>query len=156
MSGIYAENTECEDKMKQTTDYMVGNTAFQIVNKGKKIIVVDVEKEKARKKFWRKCLFTLAAGVVIFLLCLNFVRLENNKVMLNSQVYAMQGEITEIEGELRTLEKMGEQKAVDFTDILKQAKAMGMKFPKENQICYYKADKSTAVRVKYQKIAMEN
>lgn len=133
--------------MKYTTDYMVGNTAFQIVNKGKKIIVVDVEKEKARKRFWRKCLFTLAAGICMFFICLNFVNLENNRILLNDEVYAMQGEISELESEISTMEKMGEQNAVDFSSILKQAKAMGMRFPKENQVCYYKADKSTAVRI---------
>lgn len=133
--------------MKHTTDYMVGNTAFQIVNKGKKIIVVDVEKEKARKKFWRKCLFTLVAGICLFFICLNFVNLENNRTLLNDEVYAMQGEISELESEISTMERMGEQNAVDFTGILKRAKAMGMRFPKENQVWYYKAEKSTVVRV---------
>lgn len=133
--------------MKHTTDYMVGNTAFKIVNKGKKIIVVDVEKEKERKRFWRKCLFTLTAGILLFFICLNFVRLENNRVMLNDQVCAMYGEISDIEGEISSMEKMEEQKAVDFTYILKRAKAMGMVFPRKDQIYYYKADKSTAVRI---------
>ena len=31
-----------EDRMKITTDYIVGNTAIQIVNTGKRIKVIDI------------------------------------------------------------------------------------------------------------------
>lgn len=133
--------------MKNTTDYMVGNTAFQIVNKGKKIIVVDVEKEKARKKFLRKCLCTLVIGLLVFIIGMSFVYLENSRVLLDRQIYTVQGEIAEIEGEIQLLEKEEEQNVVDFSDILKRAKKMGMRFPRLGQVCYYKADKSTAVRI---------
>ena len=37
--------------MKSTTEYMIGNTAVQIVNKGKRICVVDVKKGN-RKAGW--------------------------------------------------------------------------------------------------------
>ena len=39
--------------MKVTMDYVVGNTAIQIVNTGKKVKIVDVEKQKKKRKFIR-------------------------------------------------------------------------------------------------------
>ena len=35
--------------MKVTMDYVVGNTAIQIVNTGKKVKIVDVEKQKKKR-----------------------------------------------------------------------------------------------------------
>lgn len=150
-TGIREKN-EMRGYMKNTTDYMVGNTAFQIINKGKKIIVVDVEKEKARKQFIRKSILTLAAGFVVFLICLGFVHLENNRVLLDRQLYEMREEVSEMEGELQVLEKESEQKEVDFADIFHKAKKMGMRFPQLRQVCYYKADKSTAVRINVKRV----
>lgn len=133
--------------MKNTVDYMVGNTAIQIVNKGNKIKIVDVEKQEKKRKFRKKCLVSLMTGFVVFASCMYVVNLQNRKVFLDKQVYSLQTEIDELEKENKMLVREEEQETIDYAEILKKAKAMGMDFPKENQICHYKVDKSTAVRI---------
>ena len=49
--------------MKITTDYVIGNTAIQIVNTGKRIKIVDVEKRARKKRFWKRCCVTLLTGM---------------------------------------------------------------------------------------------
>lgn len=133
--------------MKNTLDYMVGNTAIQIINKGNKIKIVDVEKQKIKKKFLKKCAAVVLTGVVALGSCLYVVDLQNTKVFLDRQVYILQGEIDALEKENNQLAGEGKQEAVDYEKILARAKELGMDFPQRGQICKYTADKSTAVRV---------
>ena len=46
--------------MKVTMDYVVGNTAIQIVNTGKKVKIVDVEKQKKKRKFIKQWIIASA------------------------------------------------------------------------------------------------
>ena len=49
--------------MKVTMDYVVGNTAIQIVNTGKKVKIVDVEKQKKKRKFIKQWIIASAASL---------------------------------------------------------------------------------------------
>ena len=55
--------------MKVTMDYVVGNTAIQIVNTGKKVKIVDVEKQKKKRKFIKQWIIASAASLVLILSC---------------------------------------------------------------------------------------
>ena len=50
--------------MRITTDYMIGNTAIQIVNTGRKIKIVDVEKQRTKKRFLKWFCITAATDAV--------------------------------------------------------------------------------------------
>ena len=99
--------------MKTTMDYMVGNTAIQIVNTGKRIKIVDVEKEE----------------------------------LLDRHVYQLQTQVSALEKENVILQRQGEEIAVNYNEIFKKAKGLGMRFPTNQQLETYTMEKSTAVRV---------
>ena len=113
--------------MKITTDYVIGNTAIQIVNTGKRIKIVDVEKRARKKRFWKRCCITFLTGILILSSCFYVVDLQNTKVFLDKQVYALEGQIDTLEKENLILTKKN--------------------FPTNDQIYYYDAGKSTAVRI---------
>lgn len=133
--------------MKNTLDYMAGNTAIRIVNKGKKIRIVDVEKEKKKKKFRKKCIATTLAALLVLSGCMYVVALQNTQVFLEEEVYELKEETRGLEEENRLLARNVEQREVDYKKIYAKAKALGMRFPQKEQIYKYTADKSTAVRV---------
>lgn len=129
-------------------DYMVGNTAFQIVNTGRKIKVINVEKEKVKKRFWKRMLSTLAIGFSFFWCCMIVLELQNTKTLLDKENYALETQIATLEQENVVLEKETDEVLIDYEDIFKQAKALGMDFPKQEQIYEYEVKKSTTVRYK--------
>lgn len=134
--------------MKTTMDYMVGNTAIQIVHTGKRIKIVDVEKQKIRKKFW-KCFFIVSLiTAALVVICFHVVRLENQKALLDRQVYRLQAQVATLEKENVILKRQAEKIAVDYNEIFKRAKNLGMRFPTKQQIETYTAEKSTAVRMR--------
>lgn len=133
--------------MKTTTDYMIGNTAIQIVNTGKKIKIVDVEKQKVRKRFWKKFCLTLLTGSIVLTSCFYVVNLQNTKVFLDKQVYVLQGQIDDLEKENIILEKENEKVKIDYDEVYQKARELGMVFPTYKQLYYYDANKSTAVRI---------
>ena len=85
--------------MKVTMDYVVGNTAIQIVNTGKKVKIVDVEKQKKKRKFIKQWIIASAASLVLILSCFQIVRMENQEVLLNKQVYKLASQIDVLEKE---------------------------------------------------------
>lgn len=133
--------------MKTTMDYMVGNTAIQIINKGKKIKVVDVKKEKIRRSIVKHLALSLIITGLLVSSCFYVVRLENQKVLLNQSVYTLQLQVEEMAKENVMLQKEEEEVPMDYEVILKKALALGMNFPTNQQIGTYSAEKSTAVRV---------
>lgn len=133
--------------MKITTDYLIGNTAIQIVNTGRKIKVIDVEKKAMKTRFWKKCCMMVLTGAIILSSCFYVVDLQNTKVFLDKQVYALEGEIDALEKENLVLSKKTTGNVVSYDEILRKARKMGMDFPTNEQIFYYNAGKSTAVRV---------
>lgn len=133
--------------MRITTDYMIGNTAIQIVNTGRKIKIVDVEKQRTKKRFLKWFCITAATVFISFFICFYVVRLQNMKVFLDRQVYSLEGQIEELEKENLILERQNEEKPIDYKAVYRKALAMGMKFPKQEQLYLYQSDKSTAVRI---------
>lgn len=134
--------------MKLTTDYMVGNTAIQIINTGKRIRVVDVEKAKVRRSFVKHLIVALAITGILITLCFYVVRLENQKVLLNRSVYSLQSQVDKIAKENILLQKQEQEVPVDYEEIYDKALALGMRFPTNEQIEAYCATKSTAIRLK--------
>lgn len=132
--------------MRTTVDYMIGNTAIQIINKGNKIKIVDVEKEKVRKSTIKHLIVALMAAGLLIASCFYVVRLENQKVMLNKEVYTLQTEVDNITKENMVLRKEEENLPIDYDVILKRALALGMHFPTNQQIEKYAVEKSTVVR----------
>lgn len=133
--------------MKNTMDYMVGSTAFQIISKGNKIKVINVEKEKKRKQFARRCVLCFLSGLLVFGSCFYVVSLNHTRGELNRQVYSLRDEVNQMEEENCLLTQQEEQKKIDYNKILVKAKALGMDFPKKNQVFLYTVSKSSAVRV---------
>lgn len=133
--------------MKITTDYIVGNTAIQIVNTGKKIKVVDVEKEKKKKDFLKAALLTVVSTAVLLACCFLIVTLHNTSNMLDQKNYALKSEIDELERKNAVLTRESENVEIDYKELYKKAKEMGMDFPTSDQVYEYDAEKSTAVRI---------
>lgn len=136
-----------EDIVKVTMDYVVGNTAIQIVNTGKKVKIVDVEKQKKKRKFIKQWIIASAASLVLILSCFQIVRMENQEVLLNKQVYQLASQIDVLEKENLALKKQEADVTISYDDLFARAKALGMKFPTNYQVQTYTVEKSTAVRL---------
>ena len=133
--------------MKVTMDYVVGNTAIQIVNTGKKVKIVDVEKQKKKRKFIKQWIIASAASLVLILSCFQIVRMENQEVLLNKQVYKLASQIDVLEKENLALKKQEADVTISYDDLFARAKSLGMKFPTNCQVQTYTVEKSTAVRL---------
>lgn len=136
-----------EDIVKVTMDYVVGNTAIQIVNTGKKVKIVDVEKQKKKRKFIKQWIIASAASLVLILSCFQIVRMENQEVLLNKQVYQLTSQVDVLEKENLALKKQEADVTISYDDLFARAKALGMKFPTNCQVQTYTVEKSTAVRL---------
>lgn len=133
--------------MKTTMDYMVGNTAIQIINKGNKIKVVDVKKEKVRRRIVKHLLSTLIITAMLVVMCFYVVRMENQKVLLDKAVFTLQSQIDKMEKNNIMLQKEEQEEPINYNVIYKKALALGMKFPTNEQMGTYSVEKSTTVRV---------
>lgn len=133
--------------MKTTMEYTVGNTAFQIVNTGKRIKVIDVKKEKKKKKVVRRLCVSILSVCASVWCCFTIVNLQNTQTILDRKVYSLQAEIENLEHENTVLAKEYESETIDYAKVFKMAKALGMKFPTSDQIYRYTVQKSTAVRL---------
>ena len=133
--------------MKITTDYVVGNTAIQIVNTGKKIKVIDVEKEQKKRYLVKIIFITLLSSIFFMGICFYIVNLQGRTAMLDRQNYELKSEIESLEQENAVLAKETENVTVDYEELYQKAKERGMKFPSDDQVYEYDVEKSTAVRV---------
>ena len=133
--------------MKNTMDYLVGNTAIQIINTGKKIKIVNVEKEKRKRRILRSLFIAFFMAAVMVGSCFYVVSMQNTETMLDRQVYSLRGEIDELQKENSRLQKEYENKELDYEEIMEKAQELGMRFPTEAQVLTYHFRKSTAVRV---------
>ena len=136
------------DSMKVTMDYMVENTAIQLVNTGKKIKVIDVQKKRKKHQMIRFMSIGLLIVTSFVLSCFYVVRMQNQKVLLNQSLFSLQCQIEQMEKENQVLENEQQKKALDYDEIYEKAIALGMKFPTSTQIGSYIPEKSTAVRVR--------
>lgn len=134
--------------MKSTTEYMIGNTAVQIVNKGKRICVVDVEKRKQKGRIVKRGLVTVIMAAMLTVACFYVVRLNNQQVILGDSVQRLQDQVTVLKEKTEEMKREASDAALDYDTIFSKAKKLGMKFPKQDQVYDYKVQKSTAVRVK--------
>ena len=121
----------------------MGNTAIQIVNTGKKVKIVDVEKQKKKRKFIKQWIIASAASLVLILSCFQIVRMENQEVLLNKQA----SQIDVLEKENLALKKQEADVTISYDDLFARAKSLGMKFPTNCQVQTYTVEKSTAVRL---------
>lgn len=134
--------------MKSTTEYMIGNTAVQIVNKGKRICVVDVKKRKQKGRMVKRGLVTVVMAAMLTVACFYVVRLNNQQVILGDSVQRLQDQVTVLKEKTEEMKREASDAALDYDTIFFKAKKLGMKFPKQDQVYDYKVQKSTAVRVK--------
>ena len=134
--------------MKSTTEYMIGNTAVQIVNKGKRISVVDVKKRKQKGRMVKRGLVTVIMAAMLTVACFYVVRLNNQQVILGDSVQRLQDQVTVLKEKTEEMKREASDAALDYDTIFSKAKKLGMKFPKQDQVYDYKVQKSTAVRVK--------
>lgn len=134
--------------MKATTDYIIGNTAIQIVHKGNRVRIIDVEKAEKKKCFLKHMSAVCLIGSILLFCCFYTVKLQNTKVLLDKQVYALQGQIEEMQRENTVLAKEMEKDTTDYKKILRKARAWGMDFPANDQIYHYHLQKSTVVKMK--------
>ena len=134
--------------MKSTTEYMIGNTAVQIVNKGKRICVVDVKKRKQKGRMVKRGLVTVIMAAMLTVACFYVVRLNNQQVILGDSVQRLQDQVTVLKEKTEEMKREASDAALDYDTIFSKAKKLGMKFPKQDQVHDYKVQKSTAVRVK--------
>ncbi len=134
--------------MKSTMEYMIGNTAVQIVNKGKRICVVDVEKRKQKGRMVKRGLVTVIMAAMLTVACFYVVRLNNQQVILGDSVQRLQDQVTVLKEKTEEMKREASDAALDYDTIFSKAKKLGMKFPKQDQVYDYKVQKSTAVRVK--------
>lgn len=134
--------------MKSTTEYMIGNTAVQIVNKGKRICVVDVKKKKQKGRMVKRGLVTVIMAAMLTVACFYVVRLNNQQVILGDSVQRLQDQVTVLKEKTEEMKREASDAALDYDTIFSKAKKLGMKFPKQDQVYDYKVQKSTAVRVK--------
>lgn len=134
--------------MKSTTEYMIGNTAVQIVNKGKRICVVDVEKRKQKGRMVKRGLVTVIMAAMLTVACFYVVRLNNQQVILGDSVQRLQDQVTVLKEKTEEMKREASDATLDYNTIFSKAKKLGMKFPKQDQVYDYKVQKSTAVRVK--------
>lgn len=134
--------------MKSTTEYMIGNTAVQIVNKGKRICVVDVKKRKQKGRMVKRGLVTVIMAAMLTVACFYVVRLNNQQVILGDSVQRLQDQVTVLKEKTEEMKREASDVALDYDTIFSKAKKLGMKFPKQDQVYDYKVQKSTAVRVK--------
>lgn len=135
--------------MKTTMDYMIGNTAVQIINKGKRIKVVDVKKEKIRRRIWKQFVLAVTLTGLLVGSCFYIVRLQNQKALLDQSVYQLQVQVDQMTKENVVLQKEEQEVPVDYHMIFKKALELGMNFPTNRQIGTYKSEKSSAVRVNF-------
>ena len=134
--------------MKSTTEYMIGNTAVQIVNKGKRICVVDVKKRKQKGRMVKRGLVTVIMAAMLTVACFYVVRLNNQQVILGDSVQRLQDQVTVLKEKTEEMKREASDAALDYDTIFFKAKKLGMKFPKQDPVYDYKVQKSTAVRVK--------
>lgn len=134
--------------MKSTTEYMIGNTAVQIVNKGKRICVVDVKKRKQKGRMVKRGLVTVIMAAMLTVACFYVVRLNNQQVILGDSVQRLQDQVTVLKEKTEEMKREASDAALDYDTIFSKVKKLGMKFPKQDQVYDYKVQKSTAVRVK--------
>ena len=130
--------------MKAVSDFIIGNTAVRIVDTGRRIRVIDIEKQAERKQFKKTVVATILTAALSFGTSLTVVNYHNSHTMLDKQVYSLKTEIETLERENKALERKNEEEKLSYKTIYKKAIALGMDFPKNTQVKKYKYKKRKA------------
>ncbi len=133
--------------MKAVSDFIIGNTAVRIVDTGRRIRVIDIEKQAERKQFKKTVVATILTAALSFGTSLTVVNYHNSHTMLDKQVYSLKTEIENLERENKALERKNEEEKLSYKTIYKKAIALGMDFPKNTQVKKYKYKKGTGIHV---------
>ena len=133
--------------MKAISEYTIGATAIRIVDTGRRIRVIDVEKEEAKRSFRKTALAIFGAAVLSLSSCLWMVSYQNTSTMMGKQVYHLKNEIETLERENKLLEKKIEDEAIPINEIYKKALRMGMDFPKHGNVKTYTYKKGSAIHL---------
>ena len=133
--------------MKAVSDFIIGTTAVRIVDTGRRIRVIDIEKQAEKKQFKKTVVATVLAAALTFGTSLTVVNYQNSQTLLDKQIYSLKTEIDSLERENKALEKQTEDEKLSYKTIYKKALAMGMDFPKTRQVKQYKYKKGTAIHM---------
>ena len=124
--------------MKAVSDYMIGNVAVKIVDTGRSIRIIDIEKALEKKVFRKKALAIILMVGLTLMTSLSVVNRQSEQTSLKKQVYALKSEIQTLELENETLEKtIKEKENFSYKQIFKKARSLGMDFPRKGQIKLY-------------------
>lgn len=133
--------------MKAISSYTIGNTAVKIIDNGRRIRVVDVEKETRKKNIHKHVMIFFMAAFLTLSSSLFMVSYQHSKTVLDKKIYTLKTEIDSLERENIALEKSINDKTIDYDKIYREALAMGMHFPKSRDIRYYSYHKGSAIRL---------
>ena len=133
--------------MKAVSEYVIGNTAVRIVDTGRRIRVIDIEKEKERKQFKKTAVATILAAALSFATSLSVVSFHNSQTLLDKQIFTLRSEIDSLERENKVLEKENEEKEkLSYAKVLKRATALGMSFPTKKNVKTYTYRKGSGIK----------
>ena len=133
--------------MRAISEYVIGNTAIRIVDTGRRIRVIDVEKEKEKRSFRKTAFAIFAAAILSLSSCLWMVSYQSASTMLDKQVFLLKNEVETMERENKVLEKKVEDEAMSYEKIYKKALSFGMDFPKGKNVRYYEYKKGTGIKL---------
>lgn len=127
--------------MKHTTNFIVGNTAIQIVEKGKHIKVIDVEEHREKKSLFQKVLLVTVLSVLLFSCCYSIISKSSQSILLSRQIATLNTEIEQLEKEKSDLQNR-QIDAIDYDMVMQEAvNKLGMAFPENDQVYTYRAVK---------------
>lgn len=133
--------------MKAIQDCIIGNTAVRIIDTGRRIRVIDVEKQKTLRQFKKTVAAMILAAVFSFSSTLLVIDKQSDETILSKQVYSLKTEIDTLERENKILEKKITDDNLTYKEIYKKATAMGMSFPDSRRIATYKYKKGSGIRI---------
>ncbi|MEE3467982.1 MAG: hypothetical protein VZQ83_06050 [Eubacterium sp.] len=133
--------------MKAVSEFVIGTTAVRIVDTGRRIRVIDIEKAKERKQFKKTVVAMIFAATLSFATSLSVVNFHNSQTLLDRQIFSLKTEIDSLERENKALEKENEEKEkLSYAKVLKKATAMGMSFPTKKRVKTYTYKKGSGIR----------
>ena len=133
--------------MRAVADYTIGNTAVRIVEARHKIRVINVEQERIRRNFAKRVAIITLCSLLTFLSSVFLVRYQSSKTLLDKQIYSLKTDIETLEHENAVLQGNIDETKIDYTDIYKKAKAMGMDFPTNDRVVFYQYKKGTGIKL---------
>ena len=124
--------------MKAVSDYLIGNVAVRIVDTGRSIRVIDIEKATEKRRFRKAIIAIMLTAVLSLTTSLGVVNRQSFRTSLEKQVYVLRSDIESMEQENLILKKkIEEDERLSYREIYKKARTLGMAFPKKGQVKAY-------------------